>query len=440
MFQMLYRQLKGKVIYPENVTVSGLCRDLVTHCLQPNTDLRWKVDTIMTHPWLDLFNNLDTRLPQTDGQKKEVTNIHKTTPDTSNSQQESSDTPNPNQVLDKPAATSSTLTQEQTTVNNGKPNVDNTETNANNPSCNDDTDCNQHENKAQTPSCRDKSRERVPVCVKQGQPSSNVGSLLSLSSLNSEDDRMSTTSCNRSGVVDNLSLCRFQGRECVLQPGRPLSPIVDSERDHSYQSSSSSVDMFISGTDTSTGTCTGTSTGTVVNKESPYSKDTRSDFKKSIQKILQSPLNVSNHPRSQDRRWQPKTDNRLAPSCRTDPHLDFNLTHQTVTDSERSYKSARSGSPYVNQLSPCNLNVTNSIPGPSAENPSSQQTSRHLDHTNKIERRPEKNKEIPFRTNNPNSQSEFRRIPIRHKTSAERAQTEQAGLVSQLRRLFESKD
>ncbi|CAG5126652.1 unnamed protein product [Candidula unifasciata] len=55
--KMMYRQLKGKVNFPEHRYVSTSCRNLIANMLQPNADLRYNIKAILAHPWLQHFAN-----------------------------------------------------------------------------------------------------------------------------------------------------------------------------------------------------------------------------------------------------------------------------------------------------------------------------------------------------------------------------------------------
>ncbi|XP_005091034.1 serine/threonine-protein kinase par-1 [Aplysia californica] len=50
--KMMYRQLKGKVNFPEDRPVTPQCRDVIGHTLEPNMDKRYDIGEILEHPWM----------------------------------------------------------------------------------------------------------------------------------------------------------------------------------------------------------------------------------------------------------------------------------------------------------------------------------------------------------------------------------------------------
>ncbi|CAL1548112.1 unnamed protein product, partial [Lymnaea stagnalis] len=53
--KMMYRQLKGKVNFPENRNISLGCKHLITSTLEPNSDLRYNIKDILSHSWVQLY-------------------------------------------------------------------------------------------------------------------------------------------------------------------------------------------------------------------------------------------------------------------------------------------------------------------------------------------------------------------------------------------------
>lgn len=56
--QMMYRQLKGKVNFPEHRHVSLSCRSLIVCMLEPDINLRYNIKTVLSHSWLQPFVRL----------------------------------------------------------------------------------------------------------------------------------------------------------------------------------------------------------------------------------------------------------------------------------------------------------------------------------------------------------------------------------------------
>ncbi|XP_059152888.1 testis-specific serine/threonine-protein kinase 1-like [Physella acuta] len=53
--KMMYRQLKGKVNFPEQRHVSDSCKSLISGTLEPNSDLRHNISSMLAHPWLQPY-------------------------------------------------------------------------------------------------------------------------------------------------------------------------------------------------------------------------------------------------------------------------------------------------------------------------------------------------------------------------------------------------